>query len=204
MAKKKATPSEIKPDPKNAREHGDENKRLIKASLENLGTGRSIVIDKEDYIVAGNGVYEQAKALGIPIKIIESTGEELVVIKRTDLEYNSEKRRSLAVADNATGELSDWNFEMLTDELIETWSIDDSDSLSNIGLEGGFALPDGEKVPFQQMTFTVANKQAEVIKSALIFAKQLPEFNSIESFSNKNSNGNALHLIVSQWVEQNK
>lgn len=117
--------SKIKQDPKNARLHSEVNKEQINKSLKDLGAGRSVVIDNEDYLIAGNGVYEQAEKLGLKTKVIESDGTELVVIKRTDLNYEDEKRRKLAIADNATSESSDWNFEELTDDEIEEWSIEE-------------------------------------------------------------------------------
>ena len=117
--------SKIKQDPKNARLHSEVNKDQINKSLKDLGAGRSVVIDNEDYLIAGNGVYEQAEKLGLKTKVIESDGTELVVIKRTDLNYEDEKRRKLAIADNATSESSDWNFEELTDDEIEEWGIEE-------------------------------------------------------------------------------
>ena len=48
--------TELKYDPRNYRIHTDKNKRLIKKSLEDCGTGRSILLDKNDVIIAGNGV----------------------------------------------------------------------------------------------------------------------------------------------------
>jgi len=114
----------IKLDPQNARLHNETNKAQIKKSLEDLGAGRSVVIDNEDYLIAGNGVFEQAEALGIKTRVIESDGTELVVIKRTDLKYDDEKRRKLAIADNAAGETSEWNFEELTEDEIQEWGIE--------------------------------------------------------------------------------
>ena len=81
MAKKNA----IKFDPDNFRKHSDKNKGIIRKSLEELGAGRSVLLDKEDYLIAGNGVYEQAQELGLKVRVIESDGTELIAIKRTDL-----------------------------------------------------------------------------------------------------------------------
>ncbi|MCH7948047.1 MAG: hypothetical protein IIC66_09655 [candidate division Zixibacteria bacterium] len=61
-------------------------------------------------------------------------------------------------------------------------------------------LADGGRAPFQQMTFTLADNQAEEIKKALGFAKSI----EVETFGNENSNGNALYGIVKQWAEQKK
>lgn len=57
--------SEIKFDKRNYRKHSDKNKNLINKSLKECGAGRSIVIDNNNEIIAGNGIYEQAQKLGI-------------------------------------------------------------------------------------------------------------------------------------------
>ena len=49
----------IKKDHRNYRIHDENNKTLIKKSVDELGAGRSILIDSENEIIAGNGVYEQ-------------------------------------------------------------------------------------------------------------------------------------------------
>jgi len=61
-----------------------------------------------------------------------------------------------------------------------------------------FELPDGEKAPFQQMTFTLADEQAELIKQNMVIAKK----DIVETFDNENSNGNALYRMVKEWGEQ--
>lgn len=104
---------EIKFDKRNYRKHNQRNKDLIKKSLEECGAGRSIVIDNDGEIIAGNGIYEQAQTLNIPIKIIESDGSELVVVKRTDLNTEDEKRKKLAVMDNSTSDTSEFDMKLL-------------------------------------------------------------------------------------------
>jgi hypothetical protein len=104
----------IKFDKRNYRKHNDRNKELIKKSLEECGAGRSIVIDNDDEIIAGNGIYEQAQALNIPVKVIETDGSELVVVKRTDLKTDDEKRKKLAVMDNSTSDSSEFDLELLS------------------------------------------------------------------------------------------
>jgi hypothetical protein len=65
-----------------------------------------------------------------------------------------------------------------------------------------FTLPDGDKAPFQQMTFTLADAQSEVIKNAIADIKQTDEYKYSETHGNENSNGNALYLIVATWAGQ--
>lgn len=107
---------QIKFDKRNYRRHNDENKRVIKKSLKELGAGRSIVIDNEGEIIAGNGVYEQAQKLGIKTRIVETDGSELVVVKRTDLATDDDKRKKLALADNAASDTSEWANDLLRED----------------------------------------------------------------------------------------
>lgn len=117
MAKK----NEIKFDPDNFRKHSDKNKGIIRKSLEDLGAGRSVLLDKEDYLIAGNGVYEQAKELGLKVRIIESDGTELIAIKRTDLSQKDEKRKLLALVDNHASDTSEFDVEIVLENFdIET------------------------------------------------------------------------------------
>lgn len=117
--------AELKYDPTNFRLHGEQNKRIIHKSLVECGVGRSILIDKDDCIVAGNGVYEQAQSLGIPVRIVETDGNELIAVKRRDLATDDDLRRMLALADNHASDTSIFNDQIVlenftTDEL-EAW-----------------------------------------------------------------------------------
>jgi hypothetical protein len=58
-------------------------------------------------------------------------------------------------------------------------------------------LPDGDKQPFQQMTFTLADAQAGRVKAALEAAKQGGDFGDT---GNENSNGNALARIAEAYL----
>ena len=108
--------AELKYDPRNYRIHTDKNKRLIKKSLEDCGTGRSIILDNNDVIIAGNGVYEQALELGLKVRIVESDGNELIAIRRTDLSTEDEKRKLLALADNHTSDTSMFDFVAVVED----------------------------------------------------------------------------------------
>jgi hypothetical protein len=101
----------ITPDPRNARLHPDRNKRMIRDSLEEVGGGRSILIGGEGHIIAGNGVYEQAQALGLTIREVEAQPNELIAVVRPDLVGEAAVRAALY--DNATSETSTWDVEAL-------------------------------------------------------------------------------------------
>lgn len=119
IQRKKNTRREIKLDGRNARFHDDRNKEAVRDSLKELGAGRSIVIDAEDVIIGGNGVYAEAQSLGLPVRIIESDGSELIAIKRTDLKTDDAKRKALALADNRTSDLSFFDDEKVMELLSE-------------------------------------------------------------------------------------
>lgn len=103
--------NKIKQDKRNYRIHDDKNKSLIKHSIDEFGAGRSILIDAEDEIIGGNGVYEQWGDR--PIKVVETDGSELIVVKRKDLKTNDPKRRMLAIMDNSTSDSSYFDKELL-------------------------------------------------------------------------------------------
>ena len=103
---------DLKHDHKNARKRTDRSASLIKESLERYGAARSIVIDEENRILAGNGTIEGAKAAGIKnLRVIETDGTEIIAVKRTGL--SEEEKVGLALADNRTSDLSDWDADML-------------------------------------------------------------------------------------------
>jgi len=100
-------------DPRNARRHPEPNKRAVEASLKELGAGRSIVVDADGVVIGGNAVYEQAKKLKIPIREVETSGDELVVVRRVDLKTDDPRRKALALADNQIGTLAEWDDDIL-------------------------------------------------------------------------------------------
>ena len=104
---------DIKFDKRNYRKHNDKNKKLINKSLKECGAGRSILIDNQNEIIAGNGIYEQAKKLNIPVKVIETNGKELIAVKRTDLNTEDKKRVQLAIMDNSTSDSSEFDMDAL-------------------------------------------------------------------------------------------
>lgn len=122
-------------------------------------------------------------------------------------EWTEEQRREFVIKDNVG--FGEWDWEQLANEWdsekLEEWGLDlpgfdlDTDELSE-----DFSLPDGDKAPFQQMTFTLADEQAEQIKNAIADIKATEEYKYAETMGNENSNGNALYLIIMQWAEQKK
>ena len=85
----------------------DAGRQLMEKSFKELGAGRSILVDKDGRIIAGNKSQQAAIAAGIKkVRIIETTGDELVAVKRTDLSLDSKEGRELALADNLTTQVN--------------------------------------------------------------------------------------------------
>ena len=112
--------------------------------------------------------------------------------------------RSRYVLGKHKGAQGEWNwdkmanlyeFDELKDAGFKDWEIpfnpDESD------WEDAFeGLPDEDRAPFQQMTFTLHDEQAEQVKEALKLSKSVGDFDS----ENENSNGNALARIVETYL----
>lgn len=95
-------------DPKNAREHNPRNLGMIVDSLHEVGAARSIVIDENGRVLAGNATVEAAAEAGIErIRIVDADGEEIIAVRRKNL--TEEQKKKLAYYDNRTAELADWD-----------------------------------------------------------------------------------------------
>jgi DNA modification methylase len=104
---------DLVPDPANRRAHNPRNIGMVVDALQQVGAARSIVIDEDNVILAGNGVTEAAAEAGITrVRVVEANGDELVAVRRTGL--SAEQKRALAIYDNRTGELATWNWEQLS------------------------------------------------------------------------------------------
>ena len=94
---------DLTPDDRNMNKHTSYGMSLIEKSIRKHKFGRSILVDKNDRIIGGNGVTETAASIGATKTIVvETTGDELVVVKRTDVDLDSKEGREMALADNAT------------------------------------------------------------------------------------------------------
>lgn len=120
--------SDLKFDDKNFNAHTEYGMSLLEKSLQQFGAGRSILIDKNNNIIAGNGVVEAAGNIGLEdMQIVETKGDKIVAVKRTDIELNSAKGRGLAMADNAVASVNlSWD-EDNVEEQQEEWGFDSGD-----------------------------------------------------------------------------
>jgi hypothetical protein len=116
------------PDNKNFNKGTEYGDRLMDESLRKFGLARSIVIDKNNRIIAGNKTAEKAADIGFTdVLVVEVDGNQLVAVKRKDIDLDSAKGRELALADNATSEANlAWD-ESLIEEVSQQWGFEPQD-----------------------------------------------------------------------------
>jgi DNA modification methylase len=110
------TLDDLTPDPANRRTHNPRNLAMLADALRVVGASRSIVVDEAGVILAGNGVVEAASAAGLTkLQIVDADGDTVVAVRRRGL--TDVQKRQLAIYDNRTAELAEWNVAQLAADL---------------------------------------------------------------------------------------
>lgn len=194
LKKDKMKISEIKLNKKNPRLiKGDKFEKLKKSIIEfpKMLELRPIIIDNDNIILGGNMRYQALKDLGykeLPDNWVKKSSE-----------LSEDEKQRFIIADNVG--YGDWDWDIIANEwdteLLADWGLDVGGfDVNSDDLGTDFTLPNGDKAPFQQMTFTLADEQAEILKAELDKVKKSEEFKYVETFGNENSNGNALYLLI--------
>lgn len=103
------------PDARNANRGTERGLRMLDDSLRKHGAGRSILVDKNNKVIAGNKTLERAVDIGLADAIVVPTdGRQLVVVQRTDIDLETKAGRELALADNRVGQVDlEWDGDTL-------------------------------------------------------------------------------------------
>ena len=199
ISKLKSNSGQINGLPRNPRLIKDDKyKKLVKSIIDDpeMLELRELIVfpfEKDFVVIAGN----------MRLKAMEELGYKECPCKVLSSNTTVEKLKAYTIKDNVGFGEHDWD-ELANNwdsEKLADWGVDSGGfDLNPDGLGEGFTLPDGDKAPFQQMTFTLADAQAERIKAALTEV----EIMDGTQYGNENSNGNALHQIVLEWDEQRR
>ena len=186
--------ADLIPYARNSRTHSDAQVAQIAASIREWGWTMPILVDEAGNVIAGHGRIMAAQKLGlVDVPCMTATG------------WSEAKRRAYVIADNKLALNSEWDNEALRME-INDLSDDGFDlTLTGFGAEeiAEFQfdadaetdmpdLADGDREPFQQMTFTLHDEQAEQVRAAIEKARAMGAF---VNTGNENGNGNALARI---------
>ena len=114
--------SDLISDKRNARKATKRGNAVIRHSLQEFGAGRSILIDREGRVIAGNKTAANAAAAGIEdVIVVPTDGTRIIAVQRTDLDLEQDpKAKALAIADNRTAEFAEWdpaNLKDISDEI---------------------------------------------------------------------------------------
>jgi hypothetical protein len=104
----------LKPHPRNYRAHPDDQLEHIGESLKQHGFYRNVVIARDSTILAGHGVAEAARRIGITE----------VPVFRLDVDPNDPLALKVLVGDNELGRFAEVDDRMLTDLLKEIGEVD--------------------------------------------------------------------------------
>jgi ParB-like chromosome segregation protein Spo0J len=114
---------DISLDPENVRKHSLKNLEAIKESLRLFGQVKPIVLDGDQTVVAGNGTVSAARELG---------WENINAIELPK-DWDKNKIKAFAIADNRTAELAEWEVSLLNTQLEELKEF--GYELSDLGFE---------------------------------------------------------------------
>ncbi len=183
----------------NSRLHSEDQVSQIAASIREFGFNNPILVDGGNGIIAGHGRLMAARKLNM---------SEVPVIELSHL--SEAQKKAYVIADNKIALNASWDESLLALELNELkdmdfdigltgFSMDELDQLmpSETNLP---VLPDGDREPFQQITFTLHDSQVDSVNNALMLSKKMGEFTDTE---NENGNGNALARICEIFITQN-
>ena len=175
------TAADLIQDEHNYRKHSDTNKARIRKSIDEAGLGRSVVVDADGVLIAGNGV-QQVIDKDTPVRVIETDGTELVVVKRTDLHTDDPRRKTLALADNATSDDVEWDFDTVLGEF-------EVEELQDWGVMDDVTSSEQEGVSLEDLGIeTVSNKgESKSGMSAITFVFTIEAATLVNAWIEKNS-----------------
>lgn len=153
MAKSKPVMNinDLTPDARNANKGTVRGRGMVEASLREVGAGRSIVVDREGRVIAGNKTLESAVDIGLEIQVVHTNGERLVVVQRDDLDLSDDTgpARKLAYLDNQASSVGlSWDAEQLLADM--TAGVDLSNIFNQVELDtmlAGLVTPEPEDDP---------------------------------------------------------
>ncbi len=191
--------SDLVDQPDNPRKLSNHDRTEIRNSLAKFAQVTSLVVNTDNQLIGG---HQRKQVLSAMAEYGSNTLVDVRVPSRT---LTAEEVNELNIRLNRnTGE---WDWDVLAESFdqmdLTDWGFTEeefgggADKIDWAKALGD--LPDGDREPFQQMTFTLHDTQVEQVKAALTASKALGEF--VDS-KNENSNGNALARICETFVTE--
>ena len=196
MAKQIKKLEDLTPDAENFNRHTEFGQKLLEDSLRKFGAGRSILVDKNGNIIAGNSTTETAAAIGMEdIIVVPTDGKKLVVVQRTDLSLDSPEGREFALADNMTAlkgidlDLAKVQ-ETLGDDLAKAWGMELTPP----------ELPDDEEIRRKEQEFQQRMAAGEDLSEDEDYLEFLDKFKAKKTTDDCYTPA-VVYEAVAKWVE---
>lgn len=136
----------LKFDDRNINKGSDFGQSLLEKSITDTGMGRSLLADKNNVLIAGNKTLEAAVALGMKkVVIVETTGEEIIVVKRNDLDITEAAGIQMKIMDNTVSAHNYVENVSLAEALCQEADIMNMEA---VGLKNAEADDEGQRISF--------------------------------------------------------
>ena len=190
------TIADLTPDGDNFNKHTEFGQKLLEDSLRKFGAGRSVLVDRNGNIIAGNSTTETAAAIGMEdVEVVKTDGKKLVVVQRTDLDLDSPEGRELALADNMTALKGidmdlDKVRETLGDDLAKAWGMEMKP----------LELPDDEEIRRKEQEFQQRMAAGEDLSEDEEYLEFLDKFKAKKTTDDCYTPA-VVYEAVAKWVE---
>lgn len=179
------------PYPSNPRILTEKGMADLSKSIAKFGLAEPLIINQDGTIIGGHGRYYTLQKQGI--KQADCYIPDRMLNKKEVDELNIRLNKNIA---------GTWDMDILANEFelpdLTDWGFNGKE----LGIIDEIEMPvlkDGDREPFQQMTFTLSDEQVNVIKAKMAQAKKTEDFKYCETYGNENGNGNALYFIVASY-----
>lgn len=204
--------STFRPQENNANRHTERGLGMLSKAYSEVGYVAPMTAAADGMILDGSARLETAvDQFGDEAIIVHHTGQLPIIMVRDDIENaNTPAAKKISYGANRIAQ-ADLDFDpavIFADlqsgvPVADFWTDAElAELLAAVQPTGGDwgeafnALPDEDRPPFQQVTFTLHDSQVETVRKALKLAP--PE--DFKSNPNENSNGNALAYICEKYI----
>ena len=191
-------PDQLLASPQNWRTHPDTQASALRDVLQQVGIVQNVIANRRNQtLVDGHLRVMEALKSGqptIPVTWVDLAPDEEALILATLDPLGAMAGVDVVQLDALLREVStdSPSVTAMLAELAEQAGV-----VKALGDEAFGALPDGDRAPFQQMTFILSDVQAARVKEAMGAAKDAGAFDRAD---NENSNGNALARIAEAYL----
>ncbi len=193
----KRTLRDLKPWSRNPRVIKNKQAERLVESVNDFGQVETLAIGPD------NSIYNGHQRLSV---LAGEYGLDYEIDVRVASRPLSEKERERLTVYLHKGAAGEWDFDILANEFevddLLAWGFEPFElGIAPDGEQWGDAmggLPTEDKAPFQQMTFTLHDSQAEQVKRAIAIAITMG--GDFDGSPNENSNGNGLALICETFI----